>query len=84
MLGNPVSILNLQIYPYWNVNPESEEKREKDGSLQIYPYWNVNEYLFADAFKSIHLQIYPYWNVNFRWAVLSAQFKDFKSIHTGM
>ena len=75
----------LQIYPYWNVNPESEEKREKDGSLQIYPYWNVNEFALSHTtskIKTSNLSILECKSNLYDKAVYYDEV--FKSIHTGM
>jgi len=39
----------LLIYPYWNVNTDTELYNLASYLLLIYPYWNVNKYKLSEG-----------------------------------
>ena len=51
---------SFQIYPYWNVNSETDSNKWRAPLFQIYPYWNVNikrisKDLYADELSNLSI-----------------------------
>ena len=34
----------VEVAPYWNVNLQAIERKEKEEAVEVAPYWNVNSF----------------------------------------